>query len=82
MASLNVQVVDKNQRPLAGKKVSVRSFIGPLRDPLDWDEYTNEDGVAIYFFIDPGPKEIYVDGVLKLEVEIGETAPENIVLNA
>ncbi len=50
--------------------MAIRSFIGPLREPIDYDNVTDENGMADFLMIDPGLKEFYVYGVLKSEIEV------------
>ncbi len=71
MANLSVQLVSETTGvPVRGVKVAIRNFIGPLRVPVDYDNVTNEDGMADFLMIDPGLRELYVYGVLKAEIDV------------
>ena len=64
MAYLNVRVVDGNDDPVEGKKVTI--FISHTLLPQTWlEDYTDDEG-RVYFDFDGGSVDVHVGGECQL----------------
>ncbi len=82
MGSLTVHVVNSRQRPVAGKKVCAMYKGSHLAGFADtWaEDFTDEDGVVEFDDAPGGDVEIYIGGVLELEVHVAEDESEDVTI--
>ncbi len=81
MGSLTVHVLDYQQKPVEGKKVSC-NVIGktPGKSYGHGDGYTDEEGIAEFSNVPVGTVEVFVNGEKQLEIDLGQNEYEDVTV--
>lgn len=79
MGSLTVHVLNKDGRPIRGKRVGcifVGSFFG--MGDTNSEDYTDSDGEVTFEKVPTGSAKVFVDGKLQLKISVGQSDHKDV----
>ncbi len=81
MGSLTVHVLDYQQKPVEGKKVSCNVIGKATGKSSGHDEgYTDEEGIAEFSHVPAGTVEVFVNGEKQVEIDLGQNDYEDVTV--